>query len=199
MPRNAWMHGKVALLVLLGGLAAWLVYRNLLSAPTPTVGTSGTPAAGAGSRSRAQSEEKAQGRNRQQLSNLDPTLRLDVLAAARAVRYERGSRNIFRLYTPPPPPPPVRAAPAQPIQPSPPPIPLAPAPTPVPLKFYGVAQRPGDSQKKAFLTDTDNEILIAQVGDVVATFYRVIGIGVNAIELEDTRNQQRQQLPLLTD
>jgi hypothetical protein len=37
------------------------------------------------------------------------------------------------------------------------------------------------------------------VGDVVATFYRVIGIGVNAIELEDTRNQQRQQLPLLTD
>jgi hypothetical protein len=193
------MHGKVALLVLLGGLAAWLVYRNLLSAPTPTVGTAGTPAAGAGSRSRAQSEEKAQGRNRQQLSNLDPTLRLDVLAAARAVRYERGSRNIFQLYTPPPPPPPVRAAPAQPIQSSPPPIPPTPAPIPIPLKFYGVAQRPGDSQKKAFLTDTDNEILIAQVGDVVATFYRVIGIGVNAIELEDTRNQQRQQLPLLTD
>jgi len=196
MPGNAW---KLSLLVLLGGVCIWLVYRNLLSAPEPAVATSPPAVGGAGNRSRAQREDDTQSRNRQRLSNLDPTLRLDVLEAARAVKYAGGSRNIFQVFTPPPPPLPVPPTPDPSIEPIVPTVPATPAPAATPLKFYGIAQRPGDPQKKAFLTGSENEIFIGRVGDVVAKFYRIILIGVNAIELEDTRNQERQQLPLLAE
>jgi hypothetical protein len=198
MPGNAWGYAKFAVLILLGGVCVWLVYRNLLSAPEPAVATSPPVVGGAGNRSRAQREEETQSRNRQRLSNLDPTLRLDVLEAARAVKYAGGSRNIFQVFTPPPPPPPIPPTPDPSIEPIT-PVPPTPAPTAIPLKFYGVAQRPGDSQKKAFLTGSEDEIFIGRVGDVVAKFYRIILIGVNAIELEDTRSQERQQLPLLME
>ena len=196
MPKNAW---KLSLLVLLGGVCIWLVYRNLLSAPEPAVATSPRVVGGAGNRSRTQREEETQSRNRQRLSNLDPTLRLDVLEAARAVKYSGGSRNIFQAFTPPPPPPPVPPEPDPSVEPIEPTVPATPAPPAIPLKFYGVAQRPGDPQKKAFITGSEDEIFIGRVGDVVAKFYKIILIGVNAIEVEDTRNQERQQLPLLAE
>jgi hypothetical protein len=63
------------------------------------------------------------------------------------------------------------------------------------LKFYGIAAPPGSGDKKAFLTDGD-EIIIAKEGETIARFYKVVRIGVNSIDLEDSRSQRRQSLPL---
>ena len=73
-----------------------------------------------------------------------------------------------------------------------------PPPPPVALKFYGIAAPPGSGDKKAFLTDGD-EIIIAQEGETIARFYKIIRIGVNSIELEDSRSKRRQNLPLLEE
>jgi hypothetical protein len=124
----------------------------------------------------------------------DPSLRLDLLEASRAVEYRGSSRNIFEFYNSPPPPPPVN--------PTPPPAPVSPVPPPprqpiISLKFYGTAQREG-GPRRAFLIDGE-EIIIAQEGEVVANYYRVNRIGVSSLELEDTRSRQIQQLPLIEE
>jgi len=129
----------------------------------------------------------------------DPTLRLDLLEAGRAVEYQGNSRNIFEFYNPPPPPIPVDPAPPLPAPgdtsdgtaPDPPQQPA------IGLKFYGTAQRPG-GPRRAFLIDGE-EILIAQEGDVVANFYKINRVGVSSLELEDTRSKQTQQLPLIEE
>jgi hypothetical protein len=176
---------KLILIAVLVVLCAWLVRRNLLSPETPIVSGALT-----GGVSRGEDSEKAL------IADLDPTLRLDLLEAARSVEYKGSSRNIFQAYTPPPPPPP-------PPPPTPPPViteqaPPKPTVPPIPLKFYGTAQPPGRQPRKAFLIDGE-EIFIAQEGDLVAKSYRVIRIGPTSIELEDTRSQQRQQLPLVEE
>ena len=132
------------------------------------------------------------------MASLDPTLREELLERSREVKYQGSSRNIFQIYTPPPPPapptpPPANPATAGPTTPPPPPPP-PPAPS-IPLKFYGVAAPPGSVHKKAFLTDGE-EIFIAQEGEVIAKFYKIVRIGVNTIELEDSRSKQKQSLPL---
>ena len=123
---------------------------------------------------------------------MDPTLRLDLLEQSRQVKYEGASRNIFELYTPPPPP--AGAAPAS-STPAPPKA-SEPAPINIPWKFYGMAVRPGSFQKKAFLTDGE-EIFIGEEGSLIAKRYKILRIGVNSIELEDTQSQRKHQLPLL--
>jgi hypothetical protein len=142
--------------------------------------------------------------SQEQLAALDPTLREDLLERSRQIEYKGSSRNIFQPYTPPPPPPPAPPTPPTPptpvadpavTQPGPPPTP---PPPPISLKFYGVASPPGFGEKKAFLSDGE-EIIIAKEGEVVARFYKVIRIGVSSIELEDSRSQKRQNLPLVEE
>jgi len=194
-------------------LCVWLVYRNLIApeeqrvaASLPQVESSGNTAASGrnpvAERARptpAPGEETGkqpgQSLSQQDLAALDPTLREDLLERSREVEYQGSSRNIFQVYTPPPPPtaaPVSNPSPAASAPPLPPPPP--PAPT-IPLKFYGVAAPPGSTRKKAFLTDGE-EIFIAQEGEMIARFYKVVRIGVNTIELEDSRSKQKQSLPL---
>ena len=52
------------------------------------------------------------------VSRIDPTLKLDLMAKVRNVSVEGGSRSLFEFYTPPPPPPPPVPKP-QPIVPKP--------------------------------------------------------------------------------
>lgn len=189
-------------------LCVWLVNRNLLSPREPEVLASLPrlePSAeqtlapedrGAGtSRSLPTLPERQRGQrgrtDREEWAALDPTLRLDLLERSRRVQYESSARNIFQVYTPPPPKPLANPVVAPVPRQQPPPVPVL----NIPLKFYGVAARPGTVQKKAFLTDGE-EIFIVQEGDLVAKFYKIVRIGVNSIELEDSRSQQRQTLPL---
>ena len=192
----------IALLILVP-LCAWLVYRNIVSpaplngiASVPPAGTAqGTERAPAASRPGAPRnvrQQRDQTMNLQKLAALDPTLRLDLLEQIRQVDYKGPSRNIFEPYTPPPPQQPVEAPPV-----SAPVIPRSsgPAPVNIPWKFYGMAVRSGSFQKKAFLTDGE-EIFIGEEGSLFARRYKIVRIGVNSIEVEDTQTSQKQQLPL---
>ena len=191
-------------------LCAWLVYRNLLAPADPRLAVPQPPAASSRTGSStegsapapAPAQRAASGGplSQEDLASLDPTLREDLLERSRQIAYSGSTRNIFQYYTPPPPP-------APPAPPPPPPQPSEaagsqsappPPPPPVALKFYGIAAPPGSGDKKAFLTDGD-EIIIAQEGETIARFYKIIRIGVNSIELEDSRSKRRQNLPLLEE
>jgi hypothetical protein len=205
--------------VALGIICAWLVYHNLLAPARQGVLTSLPAAASSGSQPdasrqregvarasspRSPQPEKAAGRRgrameQEELAALDPTLRVELWEKVRAVEYEGSSRSIFQFYTPPPPKPvanPVLPLPPKPAQSS--ASPSAPPPANIPMKFYGVASRPGSSEKRAFLTEGD-DIYVGQEGDVIDKNYKITRIGVNSIEMEDVRTKQRQTIPLVAE
>jgi hypothetical protein len=115
--------------------------------------------------------------------NLDPTLRLDLLASSEKTQYEGAGRNIFvsqkeDVDIPKPvvaantdAPAPVYVAP----QPQPPP--------PIPLKFYGFASSPGEP-KKIFLKNGD-DVFVAGEGEIVDRRYKVIRISATSVEIQD--------------
>jgi len=127
---------------------------------------------------------------------LDPTLDFKLLSQSEEMKYAGNGRNIFvagsvpiepakkngttdakdavsaTLRQPPPPPP----------------------PPPITLKFFGFANRPGET-KKVFLSQGD-DIFIAAEGDIVDRRYRVIHISPTAVDVEDVINNNRQSLPL---
>jgi hypothetical protein len=188
---------KLAVMAALLVVCLWLVRRNIFAPLPQTTGAGRGAAVDAALGSRAAPGRRGQ-RGNDALADLDPTLRLDLLEAARNVEYRGSPRNIFQVYTPPPPPPP-------PAPPTPPPGASAgsqpsgpPPPPPISLKFYGTAQQSGGEPRKAFLLEGE-EIFIAKEGDVVAKDYKVIRIGAASIEMEDTRNSRRQQLPLIEE
>lgn len=210
MAERTRAKGKLLALVILVPLCAWLVYRNMISPASPNVSASLPQGASAAAKSaegqktnsrgsasvpgtpRNARKERNQTMSPQELAAMDPTLRLDLLEQSRQVKYEGASRNIFELYTPPPPPQPAAARPTSaPVTPQ----AAGPAPVNIPWKFYGVAVRPGSYQKKAFLTNGE-EIFIGEEGSLIAKRYKIVRIGVNSIELEDTQSKQNRQLPL---
>jgi hypothetical protein len=125
---------------------------------------------------------------------LDPTLDLNLLRQSEEIKYAGNGRNIF-----------VAGSVAQIEVPkkngttetqtaginTPPPI--APPP-PINLKFFGFANRPGET-KKIFLSQGE-DIFIASEGDIVDRRYRVLHISPNAVDVEDVLNNNRQSLPL---
>lgn len=130
--------------------------------------------------------------------NLDPTLRLDLLAAAEKTQYEGNGRNIFvsqaedvkipkpiaRVNT--------DNQQQQAKQWTPPAIPNAP---PIPLKFYGFASSPGEP-KKIFLKNGD-DVFVAGEGEIVDRRYKVIRITNTSVEIQDVVNSgPPQNIPL---
>ena len=138
----------------------------------------------------------------------DPTLRRDLLEKVQAVEMQGGSRNLFQVSAAPPVALPAGGGPIVPVKPSPfaadikpgpPPPPPAPSAPPITLKYYGYSSARGDNRKRAFFLDGD-EILVAGEGETVVTAvkrrYRVVRIGVNSVEMEDTEFKQKRTLPL---
>jgi hypothetical protein len=145
-------------------------------------------------------------------SATDPTLHLNALAKLQEVKLEATTRslfeisatppvaltqnepakiklaNAFHLYGPPPPP----------ADPPKPPTPRAPA---IPLKFYGFVNPTRPDVKHAFFLDND-EIIVAGEGDLIKKRYKILRIGVNSAEVEDTTfkgDNTKQTLPLETE
>jgi hypothetical protein len=126
---------------------------------------------------------------------LDPTLDLKLLSQTEEIKYAGNGRNIF-----------VAGSIAQierphdngtsekeeakGIQPPPPP----PAPPPITLRFFGFANRPGET-KKVFLAQGE-DIFIAAEGDIVDRRYRIVRIMPTSVDVEDVLNNNRQSLPL---
>jgi hypothetical protein len=147
----------------------------------------------------------------------DATLRLDLLAKVQNIGAEGGVRNIF-----------VREqAPAEPVKPDtngkiplvakidpkkptptpvavvpPPPQPAGPAgPPPAPpinLKYYGYSTKRSDGEKKAFFLDGE-DIIVASEGEIIKKQYKVVKIGVNSVQMEDTTSKSTQSLPIQQD
>ncbi len=161
---------------------------------SPTPASSAQAAAPLASRAPARAAKKTGKKPRAE--NLDPTLRLDLLAMSEKTQYEGSGRNIF-----------VSQAEAvvipHPITPGAPDAPggnqyVVPAPAqapPIPLRFYGFASRPGEP-KRIFLK-LGEDVFVAGEGEIVDRRYKVIRISPNSVEIQDVVNSgPPQTIPL---
>ncbi len=141
------------------------------------------------------------------LSKIDPTIKLELLARLQKLPLEGGERNLFDFGAAPAPlkPPPAvapikPAAPAVAVDATPeaPLKPVTPPPPPIPLKFYGFVNGSVGSSRTAFFLEGD-EIYVAGENDLVHNRYKIIRIGVNSAVVEDTTNKNQQTLPLVEE
>lgn len=138
--------------------------------------------------------------------NIDPTLRLDLLARLQRIELGSTGRNIFETG---PSPAALQAAarnlrgpvvPPRPIAASR-PVMTAPArPTmSIPLKYYGFV-KPADKAKpnRGFFLDGDN-VLVASEGEMVLKRYLVVELTPNSAKMEDVQLKQGQTLPVVPE
>jgi hypothetical protein len=144
------------------------------------------------------------------VTKIDPTLRMDLLAKLQKVPLEGGWRSVFDWGQPPVPPPPLVAK----IDPK---ViereakeradkiiqeqkehPIKPVPPPIPLKFYGYANRISGPARQAFFLDGE-DIHINGENDVIRGRYKIIRIGINSAVVEDLQNHDQQTLPLVAE
>ncbi len=180
----------------LGVIAVLLVAYQILPLLTgaPSSAPAGSESAVPASAPRAGGRVTGKAAKRVRSENLDPTLRLDLLASSEQTKYEGSGRNIFvsqeEVVIPKP------GAPAatdqkkvETYQP-----PTPPPPPPIPLKFFGFASAPG-APRKVFLSEGD-DVFIAGEGEVVDRRYRVVKINLMSVEIEDVLSNNRQTIPL---
>jgi len=136
------------------------------------------------------------------LSSIDPTLRLDLLAKLGTIQPQGGSRSLFEFSAPPAPPEPkvvpiakVQTVPLPPPPPPPPEPERKPPPPPIPLKFFGYTTAFKQGNRRGFFMDGD-QILVGSEGEVLKKRYRVVRIGVNSVVMEDVEFKAEQTLPL---
>lgn len=125
MTTGAQDKKKLGLLILLGLVAVYLVYTNLLAGPdvprdtaqsstpaapaaTPVAATTGqTPVRAPASRARSEEFHPVLHSKRPEDHvdplSIDPTLRLDLFTKVQSVELTGGSRNLFQFSTAPPP------------------------------------------------------------------------------------------------
>jgi len=181
----------------LGGLALLIVAYQFLpmffgpSAPSDSSAQAAAPVTPRASSARRQ--DKAGKKPKPE--NLDPTLRLDLLAAVEQTQYEGKGRNIFVSQAEPVAiPDPVAkantdAAAAAYTPPTPPP------PPPIPLKFFGFASKPGEP-KRIFLSQGD-DVWVAGEGEIVNRRYKVVHINPASVDMQDVVNSgPPQTIPL---
>jgi hypothetical protein len=138
-------------------------------------------------------------------ANIDPTLRLDLIAKLKTVGAEAGTRSLFEIAAAPPEEikakepakiaiarPVIGPMPPKPVEP-----PVEPKAPPIPLKFYGFVNKTKVGDKRAFFLDGE-EIVIAGEGDMIKKRYKIVRIGVNSAVVEDTefKSNNQQTLPL---
>lgn len=183
-----------AVLLVLALLASAYVFIPMLS-DSSTPSTNAQAAAPISTHTAARSGKK--GGKKPRVENLDPTLKLDLLASSEKMQYEGNGRNIF-----------VSAAESVVI-----PRPMAqgntdtqanansyvtptpPSAPPIPLKFYGFASRPGEP-KKVFLK-LNEDVFVAGEGEIVDRRYKVIRISPTSVQIQDVVNSgPPQTIPL---
>jgi hypothetical protein len=184
---------QVIALAVLGGFALLMVAREFWpSSSSPVSTTSLTASATA----KPMTRRTASGKIVPIIEpRLDPTLDLNLLSHSEEIKYGGNGRNIFVAGSVAKIEKPKRtgatdthvvAAIQAPPQPPPPP--------PITLKFFGFANKPGET-KKVFLSQGE-DIFIAGEGDIVDRRYRVLHISPTAVDVEDVINNNRQSLPL---
>ena len=216
---------KVYALVILGVIAAYMLYSTFggsdqpsatpansnarATAPAPDATTPAVQRRGLTARGSVEFRPYVHSNrpeDRIDPSKIDPTLKLDLLAKVQNVDLEGGYRNLFQFSA---------SAPVVPVNLKPLPkvgkiivngpvpapviaansIPPDPGAPPIPLKYYGFTNTKGEPRKKAFFLDGE-EIIVAWEGETVKSRYKIMRVGVNSIEMEDTQFKSKQTLPL---
>jgi hypothetical protein len=140
-------------------------------------------------------------------TQVDPTLRLDLLARLQSAKFEGNMRSLFEFSQAPPPlpikePAHINVGPARQFGPQaaepPKAPPAAPPPPPIALKFYGFVNPARPDVKSAFFLDGD-DILVAAEGQTIRNRYRIVRIGVNSALVEDIQYKNQQTLPLVAE
>ena len=227
--KKLWFLGVLVVVM------AYFMYSNLFSGPdvsrsnsTPVAETArpgaalpvpeGAPGPRTAPRSRARSDEfhpMIGTKNKEKApapTEIDPTLRTDLLAKVQAVELVGGSRNLFqfgaapapkaelpkgpepkivafRKVGPEPPPPP----------PPPPPKPPDPKPPPIPLKYYAFwVSRDNGKRTACFMESNGEDILMAAEGETLKKRYRVVRINPTSVVMEDLEFKGQQQTLDLT-
>ncbi len=138
-------------------------------------------------------------------TQVDPTLRLDLLARLQNAKFEGDMRSLFEFSQAALPPikepkqihpGPVRAFGPQPLPP--PQVYVPPPPPAIPLKFYGFVNPLRPDVKSAFFLDGE-DIIVASEGQTIRNRYRIIRIGVNSAVVEDLQYKNQQPLPLVAE
>jgi hypothetical protein len=185
---------QLIVLAMLGGLALILVAYEFWPS-SPDVAVSAAPTISGSGPAKPGVRRSASGKVLHTFQpRLDPTLDLALLSQSEQIKYAGNGRNIFvagsvaKIETPKGRG--VTDSEAATVRP----LPTIPPPPPITLKFFGFANRPGET-KKVFLSQGD-DIFIAGEGDIVDRRYRVLRISQNAVDVEDVINNNRQSLPL---
>jgi hypothetical protein len=159
-----------------------------------TPASSAQAAAPVATRAAARAGKRA-GKKRR-VENLDPTLKLDLLASSEQTQYEGSGRNIFVSQAEEVKIPRVSSSPVTDTpQISQYQTPAPPQPPPIPLKFYGFASRAGEP-KKIFLK-LGEDVFVAGEGEIVDRRYKVIRISPTSVQIQDVVNSgPPQNIPL---
>lgn len=183
----------------LGAIAVLVfVYEVLPFFSGPSTSASNAQAAAPAPARLITSRAKTKPGKKVKVENLDPTLRLDLLAMSEQTQYQGNGRNIFVSQAEDIPIPiakgntdnkPKEAEAPQYQTPQPPPQ------TPIPLKFYGFASSPGEP-KKIFLK-LNEDVFVAGEGEIVDRRYKVIRITNTFVEIQDVvTSGPPQNIPL---
>jgi hypothetical protein len=179
---------KLGIMVALALVAVFMLLR--------TLNTPGSQAATANvtvpttTRQSPEQRRTQRARGAQLTSNLDPTLRLDLLAASEQTSYKGTGRNIFK----PQPEPVIAKIPQEEKKILDYTVPKPPPPPPINMKFFGFANKPGEP-KRVFLAQGD-DVFIAGEGEIVNRRYRVVRISPASVEVEDVLTNHSENLPL---
>lgn len=141
-----------------------------------------------------------------QQGSIDPTLRLDLLARLKNVKFSGAARSLFEAgpaelpeqlakkvtVMPGPQPQQAAAGTAQgPVGP--------PQPPPITLKFYGfAAPATSTAPRKGFFLDGD-DVVIANEGETVKGRYHIVSLQPKAAEVEDLTTKSKQSLPITSE
>jgi hypothetical protein len=176
--------GVVAIMVL-----AYEVVPMFMGSSTATASTEASAPVPTSTRTSARPGTK--GSKKPRLENLDPTLRLDLLAASEQTEYQGSGVNIFTSRAD-------EVVIQKPVAPGhtdlgqnggiagnidPYHLPTAPVAPPIPLKFYGFASTVGEA-KKIFLKSGD-DVFVAGEGEIVDRRYKVIRITPTSVSIQD--------------
>jgi len=169
----------LAPLVVVGGLAAWLLQGR--TAPAPTARPAG-------------SARSARGGQTPALPRID----LTRLAAPRA-EANVGRRDLFVFGSAAPkpdeeseseePPATLAAAPSAPIEPTPTPAPV------LNVKYIGSLESRQGLKLAVLLTDR-REVLWGQAGDLVANRFRIVKIGLESVDIQEVGSERIRRIPL---
>jgi len=220
---------KIAALVGLTGLAAYLLYSNLSSSPSNGAAvearvarqSAADSAVAAAAQNAATSTRAGGGRktNREEFrpayrrkggvdtSTIDPRLRLDLLARVQAVDLAPAERNLFQFGAAPPVAPvvdPGKIIPKTPAQIQAEqarlnPGPPEPPPPPVITLKYYGYTAQRADGRKRAFFLDGDDIFVAAEGELIKKRYKVVRIGVTSVEVEDTQFNRTQMLPLAAE